>query len=285
MRHTNRAATRRLRDGRRHHTRLIHRLAVVAAVIIAAGCGASERKAQTVPIVSHPSAPTTSASLPTPPTASAPQTPTTTSTTPTASNQTNPPQTAAPAPTDAPTSSAAAETTAVIAAEQALPSVDDLPDGWIISPPSTHKDDQQSCSDIALANAGVGAADVNTPTEATRQYQQSTFGPFLAVSINAANDTFNDAVFDQLPNVLASCDGVAESDGTVWHYLPVDLTAIGKRSFAFRMHADNALAPVDVVAVLALDHGHVVGVVHAVLGGAASPDFVENVVRTVLNRL
>lgn len=123
--------------------------------------------------------------------------------------------------------------------EAALISLDDLPEGWTEVPVSdddgeTDPDEGEgTCVEEALDAAGVSIEDDAFTAE--REFSQGDFGPFLQASIGEVGDDQAEQALTSLPVAIEGCDGVADPDGTVWTYEPLDVPTIGDESYVVRL--------------------------------------------------
>ena len=259
----------------------IHRRALTGLAVVAlAACGApSNDRAATV---AAPTNPPVTAPVSTAPASSEATSPVTTNAK--AATITTP----APVTTSAPVTEPAPADSLQTRATAAILRLEDLPAGWIATPPDDSTDDSSNepdCTDKALTDAGLKFGSGSPGALAEASFQQSLFGPFIVASISTSDKAVTDTFMAALPGALVACDGVAAADGSVQHYLPADFPNLGDSTFAVRLQQTGGMAPVEMMLVLVRKGDLMIVTANAVLGGGADPVLLETATRTILDRL
>jgi outer membrane murein-binding lipoprotein Lpp len=119
-----------------------------------------------------------------------------------------------------------------------LLTLDDLPQGWAVSPPSTPDD-----SDTSICNADT-LPQFRGGESAEADFQQSDFGPFVFQLVKALPSSSEaKQAMAAVKKTLSSCSSWTETDtdGTksTWTIAPLSMPAVGDETFTARISTSD----------------------------------------------
>jgi len=157
-------------------------------------------------------------------------------------------------------------------ADRYLLTLDDLPSGWSPSPADDSNSSASSTSDPAGCSSDP--TEFKAGDEATIQFQQSTFGPFLVHLVaRYDNPSAAEDAFTAVTSLINRCQTFTETaaDGTVTAYTfsPLSFDSYGDETFATVLHATSGSFPVEGNFVFFRQGAYIDGI--GALGLAAAP--------------
>jgi hypothetical protein len=175
---------------------------------------------------------------------------------------------------------------------QYLLTLDDLPSGWSPSPEESDEDesstttDPPECSDIGEEEVEDAEGEVN---EASVEFQQSTFGPFVSNGIIAYESSGEaEQAFDTIIDGINTCQTFTETDEsgneTTYTFAPLSMDDYGDQTFATVLRGTSPFGPFEANFVFVRDGPYLAFVLTAGFG-AAPPIDISELVATAVDRL
>ena len=166
---------------------------------------------------------------------------------------------------------------------ETLPTLDDLPSGWITSPPS----DDDDTDDTSFCDAPPFEDELDNVPSANVEYQAGDFGPFLIEAVAYLGESDADLFMDQIRTAMG-CDTWTDVDKdgteTVWTFAEMSFADIGDDVFARKLSADSGSFPIagDLVVVR---EGEFVVIAINIAIGAVDSSITEDVVVFTVERV
>jgi len=160
----------------------------------------------------------------------------------------------------------------------ALLTVDDLPSGSAVSPPSEDEEDDDFCEEAPQYRQPVMEAEV--------EFQESDFGPFAFEAIGTYDDA--SAYMDEIRAAVEACRDFTETDEdgseSKGSFQPLSFPKFGKETFATRLSGEGGGFPFsgDIV-IVRLDDELVMMIGSLAVMGGGVDDF-ESLVRKAVDR-
>jgi PknH-like extracellular domain len=175
---------------------------------------------------------------------------------------------------------------------QYLLTLDDLPSGWSRSPEQSDEDesstttDPPQCSSIGEEEFEHAQSELN---QASADFQQSTFGPFVSNGIIAYEDSGQaEHALNTIVDGINACQTVTETDEsgneTSYTFAPLSMDKHGDQTFATVLRGISQLGPIEGNLVFVQD-GRYLWFVATVGLGAAPPIDISELVATAADRL
>lgn len=178
--------------------------------------------------------------------------------------------------------------------EDALPTVDDLPEGWVRDPDEDDEDDGEDtiepaeCQEIMTALEDQ-ADEIEPAAEASREFQADDFGPFLMVEVKSYEEPMDEDRLPEMRDALAECREFTstDEDGATAEFTTEGLSFpnFGEESLAFRMDLDLGMfaGAAEIVFVRAGHNG--ITFMSLAFGDEPDTELLEEIARTTMERL
>jgi hypothetical protein len=162
---------------------------------------------------------------------------------------------------------------------KALPTLDDMPSGWTISP----ADDSDDATDAAFCDADAVDFDFGDSPSADVSFTSGDFGPFFTVSVAAVGQDDAQQFMQQVDAALSCQTWIDTSDDppTTWTISELSLPDLGDGVVARKLHADTDFAPLTADLVFVRSGGFVASIANLSLGALDSQLTVDQAQRLV----